>query len=176
MRGQNERRRRKTYWSGRGEKGVMNVALVGRSKSVVRVCMYFFLYPFLCQSLPFAPPFSPPFFTSLPPSLPHFLTSIPHLPHFFPPSLLFSLSPLLPLSSPPSLFSQFLGDQMVKDAGLSCRFVISRKPEGAPVTERAIPLAIFQAESSVKKHFLRKWLKSSAIDNFDIRAVCLCVL
>jgi len=25
---------------------------------------------------------------------------------------------------------------MVKDAGLSCRFIISKKPEGAPVTER----------------------------------------
>jgi DNA polymerase epsilon subunit 1 len=32
--------------------------------------------------------------------------------------------------------AEFLGDQMVKDAGLSCRFIISRKPEGAPVTER----------------------------------------
>lgn len=40
--------------------------------------------------------------------------------------------------------AEFLGDQMVKDAGLSCRYVIARKPEGAPVTERAIPLAIFQ--------------------------------
>ena len=60
---------------------------------------------------------------------------------------------------------------MVKDKGLACRFIISRKPEGAPVTERAIPLAIFQAEPSVKKHFLRKWLRSSGLDNFDIRAV-----
>jgi DNA polymerase epsilon subunit 1 len=33
---------------------------------------------------------------------------------------------------------QFLGDQMVKDAGLACRFVISKKPEGAPVTERQV--------------------------------------
>lgn len=39
--------------------------------------------------------------------------------------------------------AEFLGDQMVKDAGLSCRYVIAKKPEGAPVTERAIPLAIF---------------------------------
>lgn len=39
---------------------------------------------------------------------------------------------------------------MVKDKGLACRFIISRKPAGAPITERAIPLAIFQAESSVK--------------------------
>lgn len=26
--------------------------------------------------------------------------------------------------------AEFLGDQMVKDAGLSCRFIISKKPEG----------------------------------------------
>ena len=65
---------------------------------------------------------------------------------------------------------------MVKDAGLACRFIISRRPEGAPVTERAIPLAIFQAEPSVKKHYLRKWLKNSSIDNFDIRAVSLCTM
>lgn len=32
--------------------------------------------------------------------------------------------------------SEFLGEQMVKDAGLACKFIISRKPEGAPVTER----------------------------------------
>lgn len=67
--------------------------------------------------------------------------------------------------------AEFLGDQMVKDAGLSCRFIISRKPEGAPVTERAIPLAIFYAEPSVKKHFLRRWLKDNSIVDFDIRTL-----
>nr|CAD7570292.1 unnamed protein product [Timema californicum] len=67
--------------------------------------------------------------------------------------------------------AEFLGDQMVKDAGLACRFIISRKPEGAPVTERAIPLAIFQSEPSVKRHYLRKWLKDMSIDDIDIRQV-----
>ncbi|KAJ8379395.1 hypothetical protein SKAU_G00001730 [Synaphobranchus kaupii] len=67
--------------------------------------------------------------------------------------------------------AEFLGDQMVKDAGLSCRYIISRKPEGSPVTERAIPLAIFQAESGVKKHFLRKWLKMSSLHELDIRTI-----
>uniref|UniRef100_A0A8C8XUY3 DNA polymerase epsilon catalytic subunit n=1 Tax=Panthera leo TaxID=9689 RepID=A0A8C8XUY3_PANLE len=67
--------------------------------------------------------------------------------------------------------AEFLGDQMVKDAGLSCRYIISRKPEGSPVTERAIPLAIFQAEPMVRKHFLRKWLKSSSLQDFDIRTI-----
>ncbi|GFU44302.1 DNA polymerase epsilon catalytic subunit A [Nephila pilipes] len=67
--------------------------------------------------------------------------------------------------------AEFLGDQMVKDAGLSCRFIVSKKPEGSPVTERAIPLAIFQAEPSVKKHYLRKWLKSPGLSDFDIRTI-----
>ncbi|XP_008934990.1 PREDICTED: DNA polymerase epsilon catalytic subunit A-like, partial [Merops nubicus] len=67
--------------------------------------------------------------------------------------------------------AEFLGDQMVKDAGLSCRFIISKKPEGSPVTERAIPLAIFQAEPSVRKHYLRKWLKSPSLQDLNIRAV-----
>jgi DNA polymerase epsilon subunit 1 len=67
--------------------------------------------------------------------------------------------------------AEFLGDQMVKDAGLACKFIISKKPEGSPVTERAIPLAIFQSEPSVKRHFLRKWLKDTSITDIDIRQV-----
>ena len=67
--------------------------------------------------------------------------------------------------------AEFLGDQMVKDKGLSCRFIISRKPEGSPVTERAIPLAIFQTEDSVKRHYLRRWLKDASLSSFDIRDI-----
>lgn len=67
--------------------------------------------------------------------------------------------------------AEFLGDQMVKDKGLSCRFIISRKPEGSPVTERAIPLAIFQTEDSVKKYYLRRWLKDASMSSFDIRDI-----
>uniref|UniRef100_H2YP33 DNA polymerase epsilon catalytic subunit n=1 Tax=Ciona savignyi TaxID=51511 RepID=H2YP33_CIOSA len=67
--------------------------------------------------------------------------------------------------------AEFLGDQMVKDAGLSCRFIISQKPEGAPVTERAIPMAIFQSEASTKRHYLRKWTRQSNMSDFDIRAI-----
>lgn len=67
--------------------------------------------------------------------------------------------------------AEFLGDQMVKDKGLACKFIISKKPDGAPVSERAIPLAIFQAEDAVKRHFLRKWLKDSGMAGFDIRDI-----
>ena len=62
---------------------------------------------------------------------------------------------------------------MVKDAGLSCRFIIAIKPEGSPVTERAIPLAIFQSEPSIRRHYLSKWLKCSVHDDFNIRVVSI---
>ncbi|MBZ6370555.1 MAG: DUF1744 domain-containing protein [Microbacterium hominis] len=67
--------------------------------------------------------------------------------------------------------AEFLGEQMVKDKGLSCRFIISTKPVGAPVTERAVPVAIFSADLSVKRHFLRKWLKDNALEEFDLRSI-----
>ncbi|KAJ3294019.1 DNA polymerase epsilon catalytic subunit [Borealophlyctis nickersoniae] len=67
--------------------------------------------------------------------------------------------------------AEFLGDQMVKDKGLNCKFVISAKPHGLPVSDRAIPVAIFQAEPSIRKHFLRKWLKDNSLQTFDIRDI-----
>nr|XP_031835870.1 DNA polymerase epsilon catalytic subunit 1 [Nomia melanderi]XP_031835871.1 DNA polymerase epsilon catalytic subunit 1 [Nomia melanderi]XP_031835872.1 DNA polymerase epsilon catalytic subunit 1 [Nomia melanderi] len=67
--------------------------------------------------------------------------------------------------------AEFLGDQMVKDAGLACKYIISNKPQGAPVTERAIPLAIFQSEPTIRRHYLRKWLKDPTIQTDDIRQI-----
>ncbi|KAI8093391.1 uncharacterized protein BX664DRAFT_278331 [Halteromyces radiatus] len=67
--------------------------------------------------------------------------------------------------------AEFLGDQMVKDKGLACKFVISARPYDLPVSERAIPVAIFSAELSVKKHYLRKWLKDDSLMTFDIRDI-----
>ena len=60
--------------------------------------------------------------------------------------------------------AEFLGAQMVKDKGLNCKYVIAAKPRGAPVTERAIPVAIFSADDGVKRYFLRKWLKEEPSD------------
>jgi DNA polymerase epsilon subunit 1 len=53
---------------------------------------------------------------------------------------------------------------MVKDKGLNCKYIICARPKNAPVTERAVPVAIFSAEESVKRHFLRKWLKEDPTD------------
>jgi len=60
--------------------------------------------------------------------------------------------------------AEFLGDQMTKDKGLNCKYIISAKPRNTPVTERAIPVAIFSAEENVKRFFLRKWLKDDPAD------------
>ncbi|KAJ3528968.1 hypothetical protein NM688_g7921 [Phlebia brevispora] len=67
--------------------------------------------------------------------------------------------------------AEFLGDQMVKDKGLACKFIISAKPHGAPVTERAVPVAIFSAEDGVRQTYLRKWLKDNALTDFDLRSI-----
>ncbi len=67
--------------------------------------------------------------------------------------------------------ADFLGDQMVKDKGLACKFIISERPIGAPVTERAVPVAIFSAEESVKRTYLRKWLKDNSMVNFELRSI-----
>ncbi|KAN0061615.1 DNA polymerase epsilon catalytic subunit [Thecaphora frezii] len=67
--------------------------------------------------------------------------------------------------------AEFLGAQMIKDKGLACKFIVSAKPFGAPVTERAVPVAIFNAEPSVKQHYLKKFLKDNSITDFDLRSI-----
>ncbi|MBW0474880.1 hypothetical protein O181_014595 [Austropuccinia psidii MF-1] len=67
--------------------------------------------------------------------------------------------------------SEFLGSQMVKDKGLACKFIISAKPHGSPVTDRAVPVAIFSAEPAIQQHFLRKWLKDNSLTDFSLRSI-----
>ncbi|KAI1614959.1 DNA polymerase epsilon catalytic subunit A [Exophiala viscosa] len=66
--------------------------------------------------------------------------------------------------------AEFLGEQMIKDKGLNCKYIISSRPKNTPVTDRAIPVAIFSAEEGVKRFFLRKWLKEDPAD-MDPRTV-----
>ena len=64
--------------------------------------------------------------------------------------------------------AEFLGEQMIKDKGLNCKYIISSKPKNVPVTDRAIPVAIFSADPSVKKFFLHKWIREDPGD-MDLR-------
>ncbi|KAI8849698.1 hypothetical protein BC829DRAFT_425255 [Chytridium lagenaria] len=67
--------------------------------------------------------------------------------------------------------AEFLGEQMVKDKGLNCKFVISVRPFGLPVSERAIPVSIFFAEDNIRRYFLRKWLKDPSLTTINIRDI-----
>lgn len=60
--------------------------------------------------------------------------------------------------------AEFLGAQMVKDKGLNCKYIIASRPKHAPVTDRAIPVAIFSADEHVKRYFLRKWMREEPGD------------
>ena len=60
--------------------------------------------------------------------------------------------------------AEFLGEQMVKDKGLNCKYIISASPKNSPVTDRAVPVAIFSAEPNIKRFFLRKWLRDDPGD------------
>ncbi|KAJ8600064.1 hypothetical protein CTAYLR_001865 [Chrysophaeum taylorii] len=67
--------------------------------------------------------------------------------------------------------ADFLGDDMLVDSkGIQCKLIIASKPAGAPITDRAVPTAIFSTEPAVRRHFLRKWLKDSSIEG-DVREV-----
>lgn len=66
--------------------------------------------------------------------------------------------------------AEFLGEQMTKDKGLNCKYIISSKPKNVPVTDRAVPVAIFSAQESVKRFYLRKWIREDPGD-MDPRAI-----
>lgn len=50
-----------------------------------------------------------------------------------------------------------------------CRFIVAKKPHGASVSDRAVPVAIFAAEEPIMKHYVRKWLRDNSMTDFDIR-------
>ena len=57
--------------------------------------------------------------------------------------------------------SQFLGADLIKDKGLVCKYIISKKPLGAPTSARAIPVSIFNAETAVARAYLKEWTKDA---------------
>ncbi|KAK8809818.1 hypothetical protein WA158_000761 [Blastocystis sp. Blastoise] len=67
--------------------------------------------------------------------------------------------------------AEFLGEDMLMSSGVSCSMVVSKYPEGAPVTERVIPTNIFQTEEKIKRHFLREWSKNNSLTDTNIRNI-----
>jgi len=67
--------------------------------------------------------------------------------------------------------SELIGDHSVKEAGISCRFVIAKKPEGEQVTQRAIPLEVFASNSAIQQKFIRKWLNDPMLVDCSLRSI-----
>ncbi|CAL9214158.1 unnamed protein product [Arabidopsis halleri] len=65
--------------------------------------------------------------------------------------------------------AEFLGVTMVKDKGLRCQYIVACEPKGTPVSERAVPVAIFTTNPEVMKFHLRKWCKTSS--DVEIRLI-----
>jgi DNA polymerase epsilon subunit 1 len=60
---------------------------------------------------------------------------------------------------------------MNNSKGLNVKFIISKKPITASVTERSIPISIFGADDVVKKKYLRKWTGDAGLADFDLRSI-----
>ena len=67
--------------------------------------------------------------------------------------------------------AEIVGDQIIKDKGLNCKILIAKKPEGATVTERALPSVIFQLSQELQRNFLRKWLKEPSLKDTSFQSV-----
>ncbi|KAK1275110.1 DNA polymerase epsilon catalytic subunit A [Acorus gramineus] len=65
--------------------------------------------------------------------------------------------------------ADFLGDTMVKDKGLRCQYIVACEPQNTPVSERAIPVAIFETDAEIGKFYVRKWCKISS--DIGIRSI-----
>jgi DNA polymerase epsilon subunit 1 len=67
--------------------------------------------------------------------------------------------------------SEFLDNSSVRGAGVSCRFVIAKKPETASVSDRAIPADLFAAPPAVQQRFVRKWCSDNGLVDCSFRAI-----
>ncbi|KAM7522501.1 hypothetical protein LguiA_012403 [Lonicera macranthoides] len=65
--------------------------------------------------------------------------------------------------------ADFLGDTMVRDKGLHCQYIVACEPRGTPVSERAVPVAIFETDPEIIKFYVKKWCKVSS--DIGIRSI-----
>ena len=63
--------------------------------------------------------------------------------------------------------AQFLGDERIKDKGLNCNYVVAKRPDNLPTSDRAIPVAIFSTDPSVARTYLRKWCGDISGGDFE---------
>lgn len=57
------------------------------------------------------------------------------------------------------------------EKGFCVNYIISKKPEGTSVAERAIPIIIFYSDPKVRQSKLREWLKDYNLNDVDMKEV-----
>lgn len=67
--------------------------------------------------------------------------------------------------------AEILGPEIIKDKGLNCKILISKKPEGSTVTERALPSVVFSLPDPEKIKFLKLWLKDNSLKDPSFQSV-----
>ena len=60
-----------------------------------------------------------------------------------------------------------IGGDIANDKGLKAQYIITKKPAGAPTSQRAVPVTVFQHEPAVARSFLRDWTKDSPPGDAD---------
>jgi len=67
--------------------------------------------------------------------------------------------------------AEISGNELVKDKGLNVKFIIANRPVGDSLSERAIPIIVFQLEPATMRAFIKKWCKDPSMNNFDMRSI-----
>lgn len=60
---------------------------------------------------------------------------------------------------------------MMDTAGLNCTFIISRKPDQTQLSQRAVPVLVFQLETSRQNYFLKKWLQVNDDSDLSLKSI-----
>ena len=66
----------------------------------------------------------------------------------------------------------FLGSAVAANSGLATYYIVARQPEDQQVTERAIPVQVFDLKkTALRDKLLRKWTKMADMGEFDLRRI-----
>ena len=64
---------------------------------------------------------------------------------------------------------EFLGENSISGKNLSIRYVIVKYPIDTDVSQRAVPIKIFDSGDTIKKLYLNKWCSTSQLHSYDVR-------
>jgi len=65
--------------------------------------------------------------------------------------------------------AEILGEELIKDKGLNVTFIISKFPIDESISDRVIPVIVFQTEPTLMRSLIKKWCKNLSMTDFDMR-------